>query len=82
MEPILHKFRNVAFGGFNRRDVLEYIELSARESNAKIEELRAHLEAARKEKAELSADSATVQVSDLGNSFKLSGPTFSYHILS
>ena len=55
MEPILHKFRSAAFGGFNRRDVLEYIELSARESNAKIDELKRKLETAQKENADLSA---------------------------
>ena len=55
MEPILHKFRNAAFGGFNRRDVLEYIELSARENNAKLRDLTERLEAVEREKAELNA---------------------------
>lgn len=61
MEPILHKFRNATFGGFNRRDVLEYIELSARESNAKIHDLKARLEAAEREKAELNAALASLR---------------------
>lgn len=67
MEPILHKFRNAAFGGFNRRDVLEYIELSARENNAKLRDLTERLEAAEREKAELNAalDSLRSESGDL-----------------
>ena len=67
MEPILHKFRNAAFGGFNRKDVLEYIELSARENNAKLRMLTEKLEAAEREKAELSAalDSLRSESGDL-----------------
>lgn len=55
MEPILHKFRTAVFGGFHRNDVLNYIELSARESNAKIRELTERLEAVEQEKAEMAA---------------------------
>lgn len=54
MEPI-YKFRSAVFGGFNRRDVLEYIESSARESIGRIEALTASLEAAEQEKTALSA---------------------------
>lgn len=67
MEAVLHQFRSAVFGGFNRRDVLEYIESSSRESNQKLAELTARLEAAEREKAELAAalDSLRSESGDL-----------------
>lgn len=56
MASILHKFRNAVVGGFNRQDVMEYIEHSARESGDRIGELTARLEKAEKEKAALAAE--------------------------
>lgn len=55
MDSILHKFRGTVFGGFNRQDVLNYIEQSSRENGKKISSLNARLEAAEREKAELNA---------------------------
>ena len=49
------RFR-AALGGFNRRDVAQYIEKTAREHREQIEALQAELEQARKEKAELEAE--------------------------
>lgn len=67
MGPVLHKFRGTVFGGFNRQDVLEYIEHSSRESNKKVDDLTARLEAAEHEKAELAAalDSLRSESGDL-----------------
>ena len=47
------QFRSAGFGGFNRQDVLNYIEETTKEYNQKLEELRAQYEAAQEETAEL-----------------------------
>ena len=42
-------FRSAGFGGFNRQDVLNYIEETTKEYNQRFEELRAQHEAAQAE---------------------------------
>lgn len=49
------RFRR-ALGGFDRRDVAQYIEKEAREHQKKVEELQAQLEQERKEKAALAEE--------------------------
>lgn len=44
-----NQFRSAAFGGFNRQDVMDYLERSAKEHAQQIEELRARLEQAQQE---------------------------------
>ena len=56
MEHVIHRFRSAVFGGFNRRDVLEYIESTDRESSRTIQTLTGELEQARQEKAALAAE--------------------------
>lgn len=55
VEPIIHKFRSTLIGGFNRRDVLDYIEQTAKESNQKISGLTQQLEETRREKEDLAS---------------------------
>ena len=43
------QFRSAGFGGFNRQDVLNYIEETTKEYNQRVEELRAQYEAAQAE---------------------------------
>lgn len=38
-----HQFRNAAFGGFNKQDVLDYLELIARENSQQIQSLQQQL---------------------------------------
>ena len=47
------QFRSAGFGGFNRQDVLNYIEETTKEYNQRVEELRAQYEAAQAEADEL-----------------------------
>ena len=47
------QFRSAGFGGFNRQDVLNYIEETTKEYNQRVEELRAQYEAAQAETDEL-----------------------------
>ena len=42
-----HPFRSAAFGGFNRQDVLNYLEHAAKEEKKKLDELRKQLDEAR-----------------------------------
>lgn len=55
MEPVIQKFRSAVMGGFNRQDVMEYVERTAREHRAQIDNLNKQLEEARQEKEALSA---------------------------
>lgn len=48
-----NQFRSKAFGGFNRRDVIEYVERSAREHNEELDQLRSLLDEAQKERDQL-----------------------------
>ena len=41
-----HPFRSAAFGGFNRQDVLDYLEKTAAENARKKQELQQRLEEA------------------------------------
>ena len=41
-----NQFRNAAFGGFNRQDVMEYLERTAREHSEELAQLRARLDEA------------------------------------
>ncbi len=50
------QFRGAAFGGFQRQDVLDYIEASAREHTAKIEALQKELEQTRAARVELEGE--------------------------
>ena len=44
-----HPFRSAMFGGFNRQDVLEYLENSAQQAARQQQELQAQLDQARQE---------------------------------
>ena len=48
-----NQFRSKAFGGFNRRDVIEYLERSAKEHSEEVGQLRAMLEDTQKERDQL-----------------------------
>lgn len=48
-----NRFRSAAFGGFNRQDVMDYLERAAKEHEQQMEELRAQLEQAQQEMAQL-----------------------------
>lgn len=50
-----NQFRNAAFGGFNRQDVMDYLERTAKEHAEALEQLRSLLDAAQKERDELTA---------------------------
>lgn len=56
MTPEVHKFRSAMMGGFNRQDVMEYIEKAAQEQRTKLEAMTKELEQARQEKAALTAE--------------------------
>lgn len=49
------QFRSAAFGGFNRQDVMEYLERTAREHGGAVRALQEQLDAARQESAGLTA---------------------------
>ena len=46
MSNSAHGFRKAVFGGFNRRDVLDYFDRFARESKEQMERLEARLKRA------------------------------------
>ncbi|MBR2935383.1 MAG: hypothetical protein IKB79_07370 [Oscillospiraceae bacterium] len=48
-----NRFRSAAFGGFNRQDVMDYLERAAKEHDQQMEELRARLDQAQQETAQL-----------------------------
>lgn len=48
-----NRFRSAAFGGFNRQDVMDYLERSAKEHDQQLETLRAQLEQAQQETAQM-----------------------------
>lgn len=50
-----NQFRNAAFGGFNRQDVMDYLERTAKEHAEALEQLRSLLDAAQKERDGLTA---------------------------
>ena len=52
------QFRTAAFGGFQKQDVLNYIESSNQAHREKVEELTRELEEARKARADLEAEQA------------------------
>ena len=54
MEPVIQQFRS-ALGGFNRRDVQQYIESSSAAHRKEVAELQARLEAALRRQRELEA---------------------------
>ena len=39
-----NQFRNAAFGGFNRQDVMDYLERTAKEHSEELAQLRARLD--------------------------------------
>lgn len=55
MGTVAHEFRGAVFGGFDRRDVMEYFDRFAREKDQRIGELTAGLEQAAREKEALEA---------------------------
>lgn len=68
MEFVENQIRSVAFGGFNRQDVLDYIEKSGEEQKEKeallqkqAEELKAALAAAEQERDRLSQEAAALR---------------------
>ena len=48
-----NKFRSTAFGGFNRQDVMDYLERSVKEHNQALEQANAQLTEARNEASQL-----------------------------
>lgn len=44
-----HQFRSAAFGGFNRQDVLDYLESSAQANQQQVQQLQDQLDQARRE---------------------------------
>lgn len=56
-----NQFRSAAFGGFNRQDVMDYLERAAKEHEQQMEELRAQLERAQQETAQLRDQLAQAQ---------------------
>ena len=50
-----HPFRSAAFGGFNRQDVLDYLEKTSAETGLRQRELQEKLEAAQEECRQLTA---------------------------
>ena len=56
-----NKFRSTAFGGFNRQDVMDYLERSVKEHNQALEQVNVQLTAARNEADELRAQLAQTQ---------------------
>lgn len=55
------QFRSAVFGGFNRQDVLTYIETSARAHAEELEALRGELEQAKKDLEEVRARAVSAQ---------------------
>ena len=50
-----HPFRSAAFGGFNRQDVLDYLEKTAAENARKQQELQRRLEEAEEDRRKLAS---------------------------
>lgn len=63
MEPTIYKFRNAVLGGFNRRDVMEYIERASGEARSKAAGLEKDLKEARGEKETLAEELARLKQS-------------------
>ena len=53
-----HPFRSAALGGFNRQDVLDYLEKMSAENAQRQQELQQNLEAAEEERRQLAAKTA------------------------
>ncbi len=56
-----NRFRSAAFGGFNRQDVMDYLERSAKEHDQQMEGLRAQLEQAQQEAAQMHSQLSQAQ---------------------
>lgn len=56
-----NRFRNAAFGGFNRQDVMDYLEHSMIEHNQALEQVNAQLTETRNEAAQLRQQMVQVQ---------------------
>ena len=56
-----NQFRSAAFGGFNRQDVMDYLERTAQEHTRQMAELRAQLEQAQREAAQFRGQLAQAQ---------------------
>ena len=61
MDPTVNTFRTAVVGGFNRQDVLNYIESTARESRDRAAALQKELDGVRKEKEAAEQDRAALQ---------------------
>ena len=53
-----HPFRSAALGGFNRQDVLDYLEKMSAENAQRQQELQQNLEAAEEERRQLADKTA------------------------
>ena len=53
-----HPFRSAALGGFNRQDVLDYLEKTSAENAQRQQELQQNLETAEEERRQLAAKTA------------------------
>ena len=60
MEPVIQKFRS-AFSGFNRKDVLQYIEQSAAAHRRQVAELEERLSKSEQERARLEGELSGLQ---------------------
>lgn len=56
-----NQFRSAAFGGFNRQDVMNYLERSAKEHQQQMDELHSRLEQAQQETEQLRGQLAQAQ---------------------
>lgn len=53
-----HQFRNAAFGGFNKQDVLDYLELTSRENSQQMQALQDQLAQSQEQCRQLTEESA------------------------
>jgi chromosome segregation ATPase len=53
-----HQFRNAALGGFNKQDVLDYLELVSKEHEQQLQALQEQLQQAKDQCGQLSAEAA------------------------
>lgn len=56
-----NRFRSAAFGGFNRQDVMDYLERTVKEHNQALEQVNAQLTQARNEADQLREQAAQLQ---------------------
>ena len=75
-----HPFRSAAFGGFNRQDVLDYLEKTAAENAQKQQELQRCLEEAEEDRRKPETDPVQIHVHSSVSG--MGAGTFSRSVLS